>query len=189
MKTIAFVGMGRAGKDTACAYLAQITTLRNAGTTSKYLCQYMADKLGLPYDEAYARRHESDEMRLKWYHGGNELREKGPTTLVRMALEHGEITGGMRDGVEVRAARDEGVVDLIVWVENPRVPKDPTVMFGPEDCDLTVLNTGTLYEFHRRLYRFAAFAGLPMRLPTGPHYAWMEMGESVLDEARISREA
>ena len=164
-KTIAFVGMGRAGKDTACDYLAQITTLRNAGTTSKYLCRYMAEKLGLSVEDAYARRHESDEMRLKWYHGGNELREKGPTTLVRMALEHGDITGGLRDGAELRAARDEGVLDLIVWVENPRVPRDPTVMFGPEDCDLTVLNTGTLEEFHARLRRFAAFAGLPMRDP------------------------
>jgi len=158
-----FVGMGRAGKDTACDYLSQITTLRNAGTTSKYLAQYMADKLGLPVEEAYARRHESDEMRIQWYNGGNELRTKGYTTLIRMALANGEITGGVRDLPEIVAAREEGLIDIIVWVENVRVPKDPTVMFTSREADLVIENNWDLEEFHRRIDRFARFAGLPMK--------------------------
>ncbi len=155
---VVFVGHGRAGKDTACARFAAVTGLRNAGTTSKYLCEYVAAKLGLPVDVAYARRHESDEMRLVWYRAGNELRARDPSALVRMAFEHGEITGGLRDRAEIDAARE--LADLIVWVENWRAPIDPTVMFTASDCDVTVFNGGTLDEFHARLDRLAKFAGL-----------------------------
>jgi hypothetical protein len=160
VKKILFVGHGRSGKDTACEHFAKLTGLRNAGATSKYLCGYVAAKLGLSVEEAYARRHESDEMRTFWYHAGNELREKGPTTLVRMALANGEITGGVRDLVEIVAARKEGLVDLIVWVENDRVKPDPTVMFTSKEADFVVENNWGLEEFHNRLERLAAFAGL-----------------------------
>lgn len=69
----------------------------------------------------------------------------------------------MRDIKEVLAAREEGVADIIVWVENNRVPPDPTVTFTSEQCDLVIENNTTLEEFHRKIERFARFAGLPMR--------------------------
>lgn len=164
-----FVGHGRAGKDTACEYLAKITGLVNAGTTSKYLAEYVAQKQGLPVEVAYARRHESDEMRTFWYNAGNELREQGPTTLIRTALKHGDITGGVRDYEEIVAARREGIVDIIVWVENNRVPKDPTVKFTERECDLVIQNNWSMEEFEERIRRFAKFAGLPQRESVGKH--------------------
>lgn len=162
-KTIMFVGHGRAGKDEACQCLERITTLRNAGTTSKYLCKHVAKKLGVSVEEAYRRRHESDDMRMTWYHTGNEVRDKGPTTLIREALQHGEITGGVRGLEEIVAARHEKAVDIIVWVDNNRVKKDPTVMFTPKECDLIIPNHWSLEEFYERIDRFAMFAGLPLR--------------------------
>ena len=164
-----FVGHGRAGKDTACEYLAQITTLRNAGTTSKYLCKHMAQVLNLPEDVAYGKRH---EMRMLWYDEANKLREKGPTTLIRQALENGEITGGVRDYQEIVAAKAEGLIDLIVWVDNNRVPEDPTVKFTPKECDLIIPNHWSLEEFHERIERFARFAGLPMRQNKTCYFGW-----------------
>lgn len=159
---ILICGEGRSGKDTACEYLAKITTLRNAGTTSKYLCKYVAEKLGLSEEEAYARRHESDEMRTVWYNYGNELRLNGPSTLARIALANGEISGGIRDYDEAIACKKENVADILIWIKNPRVPKDPTMKFGEEQCDITILNSGTLQEFYDRLRRFAIFANLPL---------------------------
>jgi hypothetical protein len=158
-KTVCFLGHGRAGKDSAGEHFARVTGLVFAGTTSKYLAEYMAAKLGLPVAEAYARRHESDAMREAWYSGGNELRARGPSTLARMALAVGPVTGGLRDAAEVAACRAEGLFDLFVWVDNPRVPPDPTVKFGPEVCDVSILNDGTLEQFHRKIERLAAFAG------------------------------
>ena len=163
-KKLLIVGAGRAGKDTVCSYLAQITHLKNAGTTSLYLADYVAQKLGISRDEAYARRHESNEMRMIWYHAGNELRENGPTTLIQKALQHGDITGGIRDKAEVLGAKRENLVDVIVWVANDRVAKDPTLMFDERECDVIIPNHWTLDELYLRLDRFARFAGLPMRI-------------------------
>lgn len=186
MKTIMFVGEGRAGKDTACDFLAQITTLRNAGTTSKYLCKYVAEELGLSVEDAYARRHESDEMRMVWYNKGNEVREKGPTTLAREALKHGEITGGVRALDEILAIRAERVVDLIVWIENKRVKKDPTVKFTSAECDIVIENNGTLEEFRERLRRFAEFANLPKK--TSDETLFSSMIQNIKISTNLQRE-
>jgi hypothetical protein len=159
-KTICLLGAGRSGKDTAGEYLELVTGLKFAGTTSLYLARHMGEKLGLSAEEAYRRRHESNEMRTAWYNGGNELRLAGPSTLARRALEVGPITGGLRDDAEVKACQAEGLFDLYVWVANGRVAWDPTIKFGPEVCDVIIENHGSLADFYRKLDRLAAFAGL-----------------------------
>ena len=73
------------------------------------------------------------------------------------------MTGGVRDKIEVLAARNEGLVDLIVWIENKNVPADPTLKFGPEDCDIIIQNSGSLDSFYDKLCRFAKFSSLPAK--------------------------
>ena len=58
---IMIVGHGRAGKDTACEYLAKVTELRFAGTTSLYLAKYVAARLGISEQEAYCTRHRTGD--------------------------------------------------------------------------------------------------------------------------------
>lgn len=149
------VGPSRCGKDEAGQFLESITGLRFAGTTSKYLSPYVARCLGMNEEECYAKRH---EMREAWYHVGRAVRSGDPGILVRESLKHGEIIGGVRDREEVIAARE--MVSLIVWIENERPEKDPTLMFGPECCDIIIPNNGTLEEYHERLRRFAAALGI-----------------------------
>jgi len=143
-KRILVVGHGRAGKDTACEYLASITTLRFAGTTSLYLARYVAARLGVPEQEAYRTRHQNRNL---WHRVGNEVRRQDPGLLVRESLAHADIIGGVRDLEEIKACREEDLVDLIVWIANDRAPKDSTVTFGERDCDVTVPNHWTLEEF------------------------------------------
>ena len=154
------VGHSGAGKDTACRYLAAVTTLRFAGTTSHYLARHVAARLGVSVQEAYRTRHAN---RNRWHRVGNAIRRLDPGLLVRQSLEYAEITGGVRGLEEIQACRREHLVDLIVWVANDRVPGGSTVTFGPEDCDVVVPNHGSLEEFHRRLLRLARLVGLPMR--------------------------
>jgi len=156
-KKILLVGYGRAGKDEGLNYLAALTRLRNAGCTSVYLAKYVARDLGISEAEAYRTRH---QCRDDWYEIGVLLREKDPGILLREALENGPLTGGVRDLEEIIEARRCNLVDLIVWVENIRVPIDPTVKFDPEHCDVIVQNNGTLDEYQDKLRRLAAFAGL-----------------------------
>jgi cytidylate kinase len=159
-KRILVVGHSGAGKDTACEYLAAVTRLRFAGTTSRYLARYVAARLGVPEQEAYRTRHRDRNL---WHRVGNELRRLDPGLLVRQSLEHAEIAGGVRGLAEIEACRREQLVDLIVWVANDRVPRGSTVEFGERDCDVVVPNHWGLGEFHQRLLRLARFAGLPMR--------------------------
>jgi hypothetical protein len=153
---IAICGPGRCGKDTAARWLAANTPLRLGRTTSEIIAPHVAARLGLTVEEAFARRHENRPL---WFDVGNELRTPDPTYLVRECLKEGEIAVGLRNSDEVKAARAEGLIDLFVWVER-EVPADPTQTFGPERCDVIVLNTGTLDEFFGRLAALARFAGL-----------------------------
>lgn len=153
MVTVMFVGHGRAGKDTAAGMFSEITGMKNAGSTSKYLLKEVAKRLNrTDLDQVYAERHANRKF---WYDVGNELRESGPSTLIRQALKHGNITAGVRDMAEITAVREEHLIDLIVWIENERVPADPTVMFTSADADIVILNNGSLDHLFKRLERLA----------------------------------
>jgi len=156
---IAFCGPGRSGKDECSTYFARITGLRFAGSMSQFLCPFVAARLGLSDEEAFARRHESDAMRMTWYRIGNELRDSDPALLVRETLKAGEICNGIRDIREFEAAKAEGLADLFIWVERD-VPTDPTITYGAGLCDVVLDNNGSLGELHTKLDALARFAGL-----------------------------
>jgi hypothetical protein len=159
-KRILVVGHGRAGKDTACEYLASVTHLRFAGSTSVYLAKHVAARLGVSKEEAYRSRHANRSL---WHRVGNEVRRQDPGLLLRESLAQAEIAAGVRDLAEIEVCRREDLVDLIVWVANDRVSRDATLTFGERECDITVPNHWGLDEFRGRLLRLARFAGLPMR--------------------------
>lgn len=159
-KKILFVGHGQAGKDTACEYLEKITGLINAGTTSKYLAKYVASELNISIEEAYNRRRESEEMRIFWYEIGNKVRKDNPALLVREAFNYGDISGGVRDIEEILAVKKEKICDIIVWIENKRVKKDPTLNFNSKEADIVIENNWSLEEFYERIERLAKFANL-----------------------------
>ena len=154
---ILFVGYGRAGKDEAAAYVSKITGLRYAGSTSWAVLPYMAARLGLHPQVAWETRH---AMRKQWYDYCNELRAPDATILARMVLQQGDITAGVRDVVEIKAIKAAGLFDKIVWIHRPGTPKDPTVTFHPDDCDLVIENDSTLEEYHRTLRRLCRSWGL-----------------------------
>jgi hypothetical protein len=159
-KRIMVAGHASVGKDTACQYLAKVTELRFAGTTSLFLAKYVAARLGVTEEEAYRSRHRDRNL---WHRVGREVRREDPALLVRESLAQAELTGGVRDAEELAACRTEGLVDLILWVANDRVGRDSTLGFTERDCDVVVPNHWTLEEFQGRLLRLARFAGLPMR--------------------------
>jgi hypothetical protein len=160
IKRIMVVGHSGAGKDTACEYLAKVTHLRFAGTTSVYLARHVAAQLGVSYQEAYRTRHSNRNL---WHRMGNQIRRQDPGLLIRESLEYAEITGGIRSIEEIDACRRERLVDLIVWIDNNRVRRSASVSFDEDDCDLVVPNHGSMEEFHAHLLRWARSAGLPMR--------------------------
>lgn len=156
---ICFCGPSESGKDESAHYLAAHTNLTYAGSTSIFLAPFVAEKLGLSVEEAFARRHEDRKF---WYDLGNRLRNEDPGVLARKALAAGDILAGFRDREEIHWLKQRNLVDLFVWIDRP-VDPDPTQKYGPEECDIVIQNHGTLAEFYPRLRRLALFAGISWR--------------------------
>lgn len=153
---LAIVGHGRAGKDTAAEFFRDHTVLRFKGGCSYTGCQYVADKLGISWHEAWRTRH---ERRMDWYRILNDYREGDPSRLIRDCLEHSDIVCGVRDSIELSVARKECLLDLVVWIDRP-VPFDPTVTFTIEDADVIIRNYTGFSDFYTRLKRFAKVLGV-----------------------------
>lgn len=158
LPVLCFVGHGRAGKDTAGEYLRDRYGLRFVGSSSWAMRFYVAEKLGIPVGEAWDSRH---ERRLEWKKILDDFREAhGHAACIRCVLRENDVVVGLRDFKELVAGRAAGLLDLIVWIENPRVYADPTVQFTQSDCDITVLNDASYEAFYARLDRLATAIGL-----------------------------
>lgn len=126
--------------------------MRFVGSTSHYLLPFMAEELGLSLEEAWATRH---QHRMAWYRKGRELREVDPLTLLRLSMAENDLVVGCRDFEEIDAARDAGLLDLVIWVDpGDRVPPDPTLKYGIERADIVIPNQWGSEEFDLRLGRF-----------------------------------
>lgn len=125
---ILIVGPGRAGKDEALLWFDKHTPYASGGTTSLYLAYDVAEARCMSVEDVYATRHED---RGFWYSLGNRLREtRGVLYLLKQALLRGNVVAGVRDIREIEAAMLERLVDVVLWINNPRVPADPTMTFN-----------------------------------------------------------
>jgi hypothetical protein len=88
------------------------------------------------------------------------MRENDPAALVRELLPDTDLVVGVRAIVEIDAVIYERMLDVIFWVDNPNVPEDPTLEFGPERADAVVMNRWGLPEYRRRWRVIARSLGL-----------------------------
>lgn len=149
--TIGFCGHSRAGKDTAALYVSEISQLTYPGSSSSYILPLLAHAVGVSPEQAMQERHNHSDF---WLHFCNEFRRNDPTRLVRRSLAHGDMVTGIRSDVELLECKKLGVLDVTVWIENPRVQVDPTVEYSRQDCDLVIDNCGLKEELFGKLLRF-----------------------------------
>lgn len=162
-KGILFVGWGRAGKDTAAEYVGRVTGLGYGGSTSWAGKEHMAKVFGVHPMVAWERRHDN---RQRWKDELDKLRMNDQTVLIRRCLLDGPVFAGVRDKAELLAAREQGLLRLVVWVHRYGVPEDPTVTFTSQDCDDIVANIGSLEYFYDQLDHLMLRHGL--LIPASP---------------------
>jgi len=157
---IAICGPGRHGKDKASEYLASISTLRYTAGTSLFAAGIVYRQWGFPlYDDVRHCFDDRSNHREKWAEIiGKYNADNGVTAIYRECLEFQDILSGLRWKHELLACRNEGIVDLWIWIDaSKRInDPDPTIQYGPDDCDIVVPNNGTLFSFYRRLFNLAA---------------------------------
>lgn len=162
LPVLALCGYGRAGKDTAAEWFRDNTKLTFRGGCSWTALPYMAKRLSadagrlITEEEAYATRHQD---RMKWYNYMNEYRAVDPALLIKDVLKHSDVVCGVRDKCELLGAKNEGLLDLIVWIDRD-VPVDPTVTYSIEDADIIIRNHTTKDAFHHRLHNLAKCLGI-----------------------------
>ncbi len=158
MKKIAICGHGGAGKGTVSEILRDRCGMRYQYGTSQHAANLVFDVWGKNYyqdaGKCWEDRRNHREMwhRIIIDHNSDDL-----TKMYREVLETQDILEGVRDDREQRACYKARIVDLWVWVENNRVPPDPTVKYTAEDCDIVILNNGSMGQLVDRVMVFGEF--------------------------------
>ena len=155
---ILIVGWGRCGKDEAAAFLHQHCGLWATGSTSWAALPLMAKLLNLPLQAAWDTRH---AYRQVWKDACDDFRKNDPLLLINLALANGGVVvTGIRDKVELEAAKAAGIFHRILWIDRPGIPRDPTVTFEAKDCTDYVKNDCSLERFYHNLVKWTIAAGL-----------------------------
>ena len=147
---IALCGPGRCGKDTAGLYISSRYNVNFGASTSFILAHYVAAIQDRTVEDVMATRHDEGQ-REYLYEFGNALRRYDPSFLIRSALVENDIVAGVRAAPELYSAKADGLIDLTIWIDNPRVEHDPTLEYRSDDCDLVIRNATSLSDFYGRL--------------------------------------
>lgn len=153
VRVLALCGYNRCGKDTAAAYLGRLGPAVYAGSSSSAAMPILARVLGVSVAEATAARQDHLDFWIAAFH---ELRRHDLMFTLKLSLGQGDYAVGIRGAVELDGAIAAGVVYRSAWIYNYRAGPNPTVEYGPADCDLGLPNHGSLLEFYACLRRFAA---------------------------------
>jgi len=155
MKLI-ITGYKRHGKDTVCEYLRDYGGFTFTSSSwyacNKFLFAALKDKYG--YDSVQACFDDRDNHRQEWFEAINAYNTPDLSRLVREIFCENDIYCGLRNRDEFVSAREDGLVDLAIWVDaSGRKPPESasSMTLRQEDTDLTIDNNGTLEALYARL--------------------------------------
>lgn len=174
--TLGIMGPGRAGKDEAAEWLAANTTLTYAGTTSVAISREVARREGISFEMAHVQRH---ARRGEWRQIGDEMRAHNPSALAEEMLKDSTLLVGVRARVEMQAVIEKRLCNLVIWVDRPGIPHDPTLEFGPELCDFTIHNWWDVPEYLRRWRNLADTLGVMNSNGMGGQYIPDRRGDTI----------
>lgn len=146
---IILLGHARHGKDTVAEFINSEIGLEFRSSSSLaaeiFLYEALKDKYGYKsYDECFEDR---SNHRAEWHNLIADYNSEDPARLAKQIFETNDIYVGMRSAIELAKCREDGVVDLIIGVYNPRMPDEPRDSFNIDlwqECDFVIPNAGTL---------------------------------------------
>lgn len=150
---IAVIGHGESGKDRFAHQFARAAGLRLGKSVSLHMAPHVSRLLGLSVEEAYHLRRENREQ---WAEVIDDYREGDPARCIREILEEGDVVVGVRRRHEFEAARRQRLLRLVIWIERPDRPKDPTMQLTVEDADIVIMNNQSLAGLLHRARRLGA---------------------------------
>jgi hypothetical protein len=154
---IGICGPGGSAKSEAARFLSTVSPLRYIGGTSHCFSQFVFERMldeGYRYDSLESCFADRSNHRQFWADAIGGRVSADPVSEYRDCLADQDILEGIRRRDEQQACRAAGIVSLWLWIDRPGCV-DPTCEVRPTDCNVTILNHGTLAEFHENLRAFA----------------------------------
>lgn len=144
------IGYARHGKDTVSDFLRD--EYDYSFQSSSFYCTehvvipYLAER-GITYDSVEECYEDRVNHRKKWFDSISEYGQQNPGAITRGILETNDIYCGMRNRFDYQQAVDEGLFDLIIWVDaSKRLPPEDTSSntLTIDDADFVLDNNGDL---------------------------------------------
>lgn len=137
---VAIIGPSRGGKDTAADMLSKYTGLKFIGSTSWWMKDYVAGRMGTNSMTAWDTRHDNKHSWRKYI---DEYRADDPARVVREMREAGaRIVTGLRPMLELDCAIEEGLISHTIWISRDNW-KDPLLEMTMKDADTKIFNDGS----------------------------------------------
>lgn len=155
---ICVIGHAGCGKDTVCELLRDMWGLRFVSATDMMIERIIYPCLGPIYSNQESDkpasqhlvindlRKNKDDWRTLWFELTRFYNRHDPARHIRNVMEVSDICCGVRDRKELDAAKEDGMFDLVVWVDaSDRVEDEPTssITVSAGDADFVLNNNGT----------------------------------------------
>jgi dephospho-CoA kinase len=152
------VGNARHGKDTFAEMLNEYFGLKFMSSSQAAADIFIYDKLKEKYGYKSSEECFEDRVnkRSEWYNLICEYNKEDRAKLAKGILNFADCYVGMRDKDEIDECINQGLFDIIVWVDaSDRLPLEPKDSFNiDKSCaDIIIENNGTFEEFKERVKR------------------------------------
>lgn len=153
---VIIIGSARHGKDTVAQCLKDNFNYQfkssSVAASEIFLFDALKDKYGYKTpEECFEDRVNHRE---EWYDLICEYNKELPCRLANEIFKENQIYVGMRNSEELRSCREQGIVDLVIGVYDPRKPEEHkgsyTIDFWKES-DIVIPNSGDLSDLEQKV--------------------------------------
>lgn len=160
---IALCGPGECGKDDGALFLARVSSLRFASINTSWFARHIVcaalerAPYFLTYADADACWEDRRNNRKAWFDIMDAAAAFDPVGFYLPCIADQDILVGMRKHRDYTALKRAGVVDHWIYIDRPGKSESlDSLEITPADCDRTIMNDGSLAEYHDKLAALAA---------------------------------
>ena len=160
---IALCGPGECGKDDGALFLARVSSLRFESINTSWFARHIVcaalarAPYFLTYDNADVCWEDRRNHRKAWFDIMDSAAMSDPVGFFLPCIDGQDILVGMRRRRDCDALKRAGIIDHWIYIDRPgKSESQDSLEITPADCDRTILNDGSLDEYHDKLAALAA---------------------------------
>lgn len=161
------VGSGRHGKDTVAEYFRDhfgMTFKSSSHAAAEiFIFDYLKERYGYEtFEECFQDRV---NHRAEWHNLIVDYNKDDKARLAKGIMKDNDCYVGMRSGAEIDKCMEDGIFDLIIWVDrSEHLPEEDKSSFNIDKslADIIIDNNGTLEELYAKLDRIGTALFTPI---------------------------